>query len=188
VLEFVECGKESGNLVVAWTSSLARTAQSFEQSCRLPARRPTQRRDNTVDFSARGLERFVWDRRCYRFSVSRLLLTLAMHAGPVGAAHWSSTRARRIILSVRSDFVEAIQHVAARPQHPTTQRKDHEGSHLLISSWQHEQGVMGIFQNLITNRLPVSSCFVPCWFRCSRRSGRLAPLAESLDRGGENAD
>jgi hypothetical protein len=41
--------------------------------------------------------------------------------------------------------VEAIQHVAARPQHPTTQRKDQEGSHFLISSWQPEQGVMGYF-------------------------------------------
>jgi hypothetical protein len=42
---------------------------------------------------------------------------------------------------LRSDFVEAIQHFAARPQHCSTQREDQESGHFLISSWQPEQAM-----------------------------------------------
>src|SRR4029077_1934254 len=42
-----------------------------------------------------------------------------------------STRARDSIV-LRSDFVEAIQHFAARPQYCTTQREDQKGGHFSI--------------------------------------------------------
>ena len=35
-----------------------------------------------------------------------------------------------------SNFVEVIQHFAARPQHYNTQRDDQKGGHFLSSSWQ----------------------------------------------------
>jgi hypothetical protein len=35
---------------------------------------------------------------------------------------------------LRSDFVEAIQHFAARPEHQNTQREDQKGGHFLIPS------------------------------------------------------
>ena len=37
-----------------------------------------------------------------------------------------------IALLLRSDFVEAIQHFAARPQHCSTPREDQESGHFLI--------------------------------------------------------
>ena len=44
-----------------------------------------------------------------------------------------STRARDSTV-LRSDFVQAIQHFAARPQYYNTQPEDQKGGHFLISS------------------------------------------------------
>jgi len=41
-----------------------------------------------------------------------------------------------IVLSLCSNFVEVIQHFAARPQHYNTQRDNQKGGHFLSSSWQ----------------------------------------------------
>jgi hypothetical protein len=49
-----------------------------------------------------------------------------------------STRARGSIV-LRSDFVKAIQHFAARPQRYNTQREDQKGGHFFISSQLPEQ-------------------------------------------------
>jgi len=46
------------------------------------------------------------------------------------AVHLLSTHARDSIV-LRSDFVEAIQHFAARPQYYTTQPEDQKGGHFL---------------------------------------------------------
>jgi len=40
------------------------------------------------------------------------------------------------MLSLWSNFVEVIQHFAARPQHYNTQRDNQKGGHFLSSSWQ----------------------------------------------------
>jgi hypothetical protein len=37
-------------------------------------------------------------------------------------------------MSLCSNFVEVIQHFAARPQHYNTQRDNHKGGHFLSSS------------------------------------------------------
>jgi hypothetical protein len=39
-------------------------------------------------------------------------------------------------LSMCSNFVQVIQHFAARPQHYNTQRDNQKGGHFLISSWR----------------------------------------------------
>ena len=46
----------------------------------------------------------------------------------------SETRVQ-VVLSLCSDFVEVIQHFAARPQDYNTQRDDQKGGHFLSSSW-----------------------------------------------------
>jgi hypothetical protein len=47
----------------------------------------------------------------------------------------SETRVQ-VVLSLCSDFVEVIQHFAARPQDYNTQRDDQKGGHFLSSSRQ----------------------------------------------------
>ena len=59
-----------------------------------------------------------------------------------------------IALLLRSDFVEAIQHFAARPQHCSTQREDKEESgHYLDSSWQPEQAMRLLLDRRVPRRV-----------------------------------
>jgi hypothetical protein len=53
----------------------------------------------------------------------------------MGIFHELETR-YGIVLSMCSNFVEVIQHFAARPQHYNTQRDNQNGGHFLSSSWQ----------------------------------------------------
>ena len=85
----------------------------------------------------------------YFLGLAKLAARRAMvgRAGPEAIMAEKGARSRFILLStatrdsivLRSEFVEEIQHFAARPQYYNTQREDQKGSHFLISSWQPEQ-------------------------------------------------